>query len=49
MKMKEYRVKVFIAGQYSEVNIKANNGTGAIAIAKKMFVNGRVITAQQIK
>lgn len=47
--MKDFRVKIWISGRRTEVNIKAINGVGAMNIAKKMYPNSRVITAQQIK
>lgn len=47
--MKEFRVKIWVAGRRSEVNVKALNGTSAMSIAKRLFPDSRVITAQQIK
>lgn len=47
--MKEYRVKIWVNGRRSEVNVKANSGTSAMSIAKRLFPDSRVITAQQLK
>lgn len=47
--MKNFQVKILFGALYTEIVLKANNGTNAMAIAKKMFKDGRVIAAQEAK
>ncbi|VXB18719.1 conserved hypothetical protein [Flavobacterium sp. 9AF] len=47
--MKEFKVKIWVGGRRSEVNVKATNGTSAMSVAKRLFPDARVITAQQLK
>ena len=47
--MKKFKVKIYFGARRTEVEVQAINAVSAITIAKKMYKDSRVISAQQIK
>lgn len=47
--MKNFRVKILFGALYCEIELRSNNGTSAMSIAKKMFKDARVIGFSETK
>lgn len=47
--MKNFKVKIWFGALSTEIKLSAANSASAITIAKRMYKDGRVISAQETK
>lgn len=47
--MKSFKVEIWFGVQRTELMLSASNASHAITIAKRVYPNGRVISAKEVK